>query len=709
MYLTIKLLSACLIGVAFTPSLASEVKSQNGTPPNLILIISDDAGYVDFGFMGSKEIQTPYLDKLAKQGIRFNQAYAGPTCSPSRCGLLSGHYSQRHGFGRNCGARFDEPNDGFPNGVATLPSLLKQNGYTTGAIGKWHQGAVEGVNQPLDLGFDEFWGLLAGGRSYFGNSRGAAAIWRNRTPDPNWVTRESKLPPDPKKGRYITDAMGDEAISMLERFTKQERPFFLFLSFTAPHTPMHAKQQDLDQFPDLPLKRRTQAAMQLAMDRASGRLLERLDELGEADNTYVIFINDNGGSPNSGINGELRDHKGSVYEGGVRVPMILRGPNIPQGKDYDKVVVHRDILPTFLALAGGSIPKGLDGTNLVPYLTNVKTTVPHELIFHRHEGQGVAVRSGDWKLINPKNPGERGKSDPGHWELYNLKSDPSESQDLSEQHPERVVELKEAIANWEKTLTKNRWGQFGKQDRNYFDSFTFSSTVDNNWDNQNAWHKTGDSNHKTRMSCQDLYPNAELVFPLTDTGYKSTNDLYSASGLSAMLNRLEFTGKGQVTLSGNPIRFVSSLSNQFPQISITAGGHATIDLPLESDLPLSFLGEGSVTVSHSLNSPVVTISNQSFHLKCDAQTKVLKLKSTTLYLHSKQVVDGVLMLDSDVHLAVNLIQPPTQKTLILKADKITGEFSNATLKMNGHDYRISIEDARVFIVPVNTNQLQVGE
>ncbi len=435
------------------------------------------------------------------------------------------------------------------------------------------------------------------------------------------------------------------------------------------------------------------------MDRASGRLLERLDQLGEADNTYVVFINDNGGSPNSGSNGHLRAHKGTVYEGGVRVPMILRGPNVPQDKDYGKVVVHRDILPTFLALAGGEIPDGLDGVNLIPHLTKDRITEPHELIFHRHEGQGVAVRSGKWKLINPKNPGERGKNRPGHWELYNLASDPSESEDLSAQHPDRVAELKQAIADWEKTLTKNRWGQFGKQDRNYFDSFTFNSTADGNWFNRNAWHKTGDKKHTAYMSCQDLYPNAALVFPLDVKGYESTNNLYSASGLSAMLNRLEFTGKGRVTLSGNSLRLVSSLSDAQPQMSIPAGGHATIDLPLEADAPLSISGDGSITVSGSLTAPAVTISNRSFHLECDAQTDVMKLKSTTLNLRSKQVVVGEEMLDSGVHLSVNLDQPPAKKTLILKADRITGEFANTGLTMDGRDYRITIEDDRVFIAP----------
>lgn len=692
-------LAACMFVVALSSCLATAAERTDSMLPNFILIISDDAGYIDFGFMGSKEIRTPSLDKLAKQGVRFLQAYAGPTCSPSRCGLLSGHYSQRHGFGRNCGARFDEPNDGFPKGVKTLPALLKSHGYVTGATGKWHQGAAKGVNQPMDLGFDEFWGLLGGGRSYFGKANGAKALLRNGSPDPDWLERSSKIAPDPKKGRYITDAMGDEAISMLERFAKQEKPFFLYLSFTAPHTPMHAKQQDLAQFPNLSPKRRVQAAMQLAMDRASGRLLARLDELGETKNTYIVFINDNGGSPNSGSNGHLRAFKGSVYEGGVRVPMILRGPNIPQGKDYDKVVVHRDILPTFLALAGADLPAGLDGVNLVPHVVGKNTSDPHPMIFHRHEGQGVAVRSGNWKLINPKNPGEQGKNTPGHWELYDLAHDRSESKDISGEHPDRVAKLKQAIADWEKTLTKNRWGQFGKQDRNYFDSFTFDSTSDGNLIARNAWHQTGDDKNKARISCQDLYPNAALVFPLAANGYESTNDLYSASGLSAMLNRLAFTGKGRVTLTGNPIRFVSSLTNQLPAIVVPAEGHAAIDLPLEADAPLSISGEGSIAVSSGLNAPSVAVSNRNFHLECDVQIKVMKLKSTTLHLRSKQVVHGLLTLDSGVHLSVNLKQPPIKKMFILKADRITGRFANPSFKMNGIEYRITIDSGRVFISP----------
>jgi arylsulfatase A-like enzyme len=692
-------LTACILGLAISPCLTSAAESPNGSPPNFILIVSDDAGYVDFGFMGSKEIRTPYLDKLARQGVRFGQAYAGPTCSPSRCGLLSGHYSQRHGFGRNCGARFDEPNDGFPRGVMTLPALLKARGYATGVVGKWHQGAVEGVNQPLDLGFDEFWGLLGGGRHYFGNAGGAAAMWRNRTPDPEWVKRASKIDPDPDKGRYVTDAIGDEAIAMLKRLSAQEKPFYIYMSFTAPHTPLQAKQQDLAQFPDLPPKRRTQAAMQLAMDRASGRLLEHLDQLDEADNTYVVFLNDNGGSLLSGINGPLRAQKGTVYEGGVRVPMILRGPGIPKGTDYDRVVVHRDLLPTFLALAGSDIPHGLDGVNLIPHLVGENTNDPHPMIIHRHVSAGVAVRSGNWKMVNPKNPGEHGKNDPGHWELYDLASDPSESIDLSGRYPDRVDELKQAIADWERTLTKNRWGQFGKQDRNYFDSFTFSSAAGGNWFDQDAWHKTGDSKHTARMSCQDLYPNAVLEFPLTEEGYEATNNLYSASGLNAMLNRLKFTGKGHMTMAGNPLRFVASLAGQLPQIAIPAGGHATLELPLEADAPLTVSGDGAVTISGSFRAPAVTVSNRHFHLECDAHTGVMKLKSTTLNLRSKQVVDGVLALDSGVYLSVNLNQSPTQKTLVLKADRITGAFTNTDLKMNGLDYRVIVDGGRVFIAP----------
>ncbi len=311
----------------------------------------------------------------------------------------------------------------------------------------------------------------------------------------------------------------------------------------------------------------------------------------------------------------------------------------------------------------------------------------------------AACMAAPCKLINPKNPGERGKSDPGHWELYHLDNDPSEATDLSDRHPDRVDQLKRALADWEKALPKNRWGQFGKQDRNYFDSFTFNKAAGGSWFDPDAWHETGEDTQLARMSCQDLYPNAVLIFPLTANGCKATNNLYSASGLSALLNRLDFTGKGEVTLTGNPLRFVSSLSATPPQIVVPAGAHATIDLALQADAPLTVSGGGSLTLSGGLSAPEVRVGNGIFRLECDAQTDLFQLKSTTLELRSKQVVGGELALGLGVHLSVEFERPPAQKTLVLEADEITGAFANTSLKMNGRDYRIHVDGGAVFIAP----------
>jgi arylsulfatase A-like enzyme len=174
--LAVALLASTLVIAAQTVTAADK--------PNFILIITDDAGYADFGFMGSKEMKTPNMDKLAYDGVIFTQAYAGPSCSPSRCALLTGRYQQRYGFGRNCGSSFNGPNNGLPAGVQTIPMDLKKLGYHTAAIGKWHQGATAGVNQPQDVDFDEFWGILSGSRPYFGEAKGPKAIWRGRVPDP---------------------------------------------------------------------------------------------------------------------------------------------------------------------------------------------------------------------------------------------------------------------------------------------------------------------------------------------------------------------------------------------------------------------------------------------------------------------------------------------------------------------------------------------
>ena len=683
------------LGLATVATNQTVLADNNEKKPNILFIISDDAGYVDFGFMGSKVIKTPNLDKLASEGILFTQAYAGPTCSPSRCSLLSGSYQQRAGFGRNCGARFNVPNDGFPAGVATMPQDLKREGYTTGIIGKWHQGAVAGVNQPLDLGFDEFWGFLGGSRSYFGNSRGANALWRGRTPDPDWINRKSEIPNDPKKGRHVTDSMGDEAAGFVNKHAGDKEPFFLYLSFTAPHTPMHAKVQDKAQFPNLEGVRNTQAAMQLAMDRAVGNVIKTLDKKGIRDNTYIVFINDNGGSRHSGSNGPLRDQKGSVYEGGVRVPMIMTGPGLKAGSEYSLPVPHMDLLPTFVALAGGKVNRKIDGKNLIPYITGKNNARPHEEIFYRHTGAGVAYRHMDWKLINPKNPGERGQNKPGSWELYNLADDLSEKNNLATQKPEVVADLKQRLAQFEAKLPKNRWGRFGKQDRNYFDSFTWKSGKDGKWFDKSAWTKSTDTSKSATMSTQDLYADASLIFPLGEQAYTVSNNLYSASGLSAMVNYVHFKGTGKITLDGNALRTINTLAGKAPVIKIDKGGEVNLKLPLIVPGILSVMGEGSLSAT-DLCGNVISVNCDRFDLQGTVDVKKLTLSSDTFSVKTGVKISGELVVGSTTKL--NITETGLKYgAVILTAGKISGSFANKEVTVGSETYLLKQSKNQIII------------
>lgn len=678
--------------------LAGTVYSEK---PNFVIIMSDDAGYVDFGFMGSREFKTPNLDKLAKSGVLFTHAYAGPTCSPSRCAMLTGSYQHRYGFGRNCGARFEEPNDGLPKGVQTLPMDLKKSGYTTGVIGKWHQGAVEGVNQPQDVGFDEFWGLLAGGRNYFGVCTGANAIWRSRTPEPEWVNKKSTVPPDPKKGRYITDAIGDESVDFIKRHADSENPFFLFVSFTSPHTPIQAKSQDMEQFPNLKGVRRKQAAMQFAMDRAVGNILETLEEKSITDKTYVVFLNDNGGSNNSGSNGYLRDIKGSIYEGGIRVPMMISGPGVAKGATYDKQVSHMDLLPTFVNLAGGKLDRAVDGVDLMPFVQGNVEEKPHDELFFRHCKWGVAISTGDWKLVNPINPGEHGTNKPGQWELYNLKNDISEKDNLAEKNPKKVVELKSRIAAWETKISKNRWGQYGKQDRNYFDSFTYNPEKSSNWSVEGAWFDSANIDKPVTLSCQDLYPNAELIFPASKSGrgYTVTNDLFSASGLDAMANRLIFKAKKQrLSILGNSIRLVPSLTGKNPKIDL-GSSVALMQSNLKAEGILNIEGSGALQLYGGMDAETVNVNCVTFGFGFkENKISNLNISCKHFLLGGPIVVDKELVINENCDLVIGY---KIDDKVVIKASKIDGSFKNKTVRIREKDYKILQDETSITIEPIN--------
>ena len=417
------------------------VAEAPGEQPNVIVIITDDAGYADFGFTGCSEIPTPNIDRLAAEGVVCTNGYVSASvCSPSRAGLMTGRYQQRFGHEMNLLAGTTQyATDGLPLDEQTIADRLRGLGYRTGALGKWHLGVAEPY-QPLSRGFDEYVGCLSGSRSFW--------YYDEMPRHGKGVMRQSE-PVHEIPGTYFTDLMADEASSFIMR--NGADPFLLYLSFTAVHTPMHAKEQDLEKFADVtPLRRRKLAAMTASLDRAVGQVLDTLSLMGLSDETLIMFVNDNGGATNNASdNGVYRGMKGSKWEGGIRVPFIVTWPgHLPAGVDYDRPVSTLDILPTAVAAAGGTPGASLDGVNLLPYLSGDEAEPPHDRLFWRRS-VAAAVREGDWKLIRVEG------SEPL---LFNLAEDPSETTDLAARHPQRVAAMSTSLTDWESGLVAPRWG-----------------------------------------------------------------------------------------------------------------------------------------------------------------------------------------------------------------------------------------------------------
>ncbi|MEO0478079.1 MAG: sulfatase [Planctomycetota bacterium] len=411
-------------------------------PPNIVLIVADDAGYVDFGFQGSTTHPTPHLDRLASEGVRFTQAYVtASVCSPSRAGLLTGRYQQRFGHEFNLPGMADEavPPElrGLPLSERTIADHLRAQGYATGLVGKWHLGA-EPRFHPQERGFDEFFGMLEGSDGYHVGK--AKRVLRGRK-----AVAPEELP-------YLTDAFGDEAAGFVARHA--EKPFFLFLSFTAPHTPMQAREDLLAEtraeFETA--ARAKNAAMTRSLDDAVGKVLAALDAHGVADNTLLVFTNDNGGALpyNASDNGSLRGTKGTVLEGGLRVPMLMRWPRrLAAGTEYSHPVSTLDLLPTFDEAARSTIKsdRALDGVSLLPFLTDDDGSRPHETLYWKLNW-GAAIRRGDAKLV--RTPDEQ------TW-LFDLASDPEETTDLSESNPQLAHALGARLEEWEQSLPDPLW------------------------------------------------------------------------------------------------------------------------------------------------------------------------------------------------------------------------------------------------------------
>ncbi|WP_088323804.1 sulfatase-like hydrolase/transferase [Polaribacter tangerinus] len=409
-------------------------KSKLETPkdklPNVIIILVDDAGYVDFGFMGSKDLQTPHIDDLAKSGVIFTDAHVSATvCAPSRAGLITGKYQQRFGFEANGTGGI-----GLSDDVTTIADVFQNNGYNTYALGKWHLGE-ETSDHPNQRGFDEFYGFLAGSRSYFSLEN---------------PSKEKMLQHNGKRvvfDGYMTDVLGDQSVQFVA--DSKEKPFFMYLSYNAVHTPMHAKKEDLEKFKDHP--RQKLAAMTWNLDKNIGKLLTKLDDLGIRENTLIYFLSDNGGAHNNqSSTGVLKGWKGNKFEGGHRVPFVISWPKMVNGNQkFEGLSSSLDIFTTSLSAAKINKPKALqlDGKNLLPYVKGEKKCNPHETLFWRKLEES-AVRKGNFKMIHLQNYGAV---------MYNLNKDLGEINDISKQNKSQLDSMFLSYHIWQQEMKTPLW------------------------------------------------------------------------------------------------------------------------------------------------------------------------------------------------------------------------------------------------------------
>lgn len=413
--------------------------SANGGKPNFIIILADDLGYADLGFNGSKQLRTPNIDKLALTGVTFTNAYvSAPVCSPSRAGLLTGKNQVRFGYDNNLAENqpgFDPEFMGLPLSEKTIANRLKELGYVTGLIGKWHLGDKPKFH-PINRGFDEFWGYTGGGHDYFmaepdGKGYNSPIECNYKTPQP--IT-------------YITDDKGDECVGFIKRHKSES--FFLYASFNAPHAPMQATEDDLNLFKNIKdEKRRKYCAMVYRLDVNVGKIMKALKEEGLSENTVVVFLSDNGGpaDSNASINAPLNGQKGILLEGGIRVPFVVNWPGkIIAGKVINAPVSSLDILPTFVETAGGKISENddLDGVNVLPFILGETNQLPHKSIKWKFT-ISAAIRDGNWKLVRLPDRLPM---------LYNLEEDVSEQNDISIQNPERTKTMLKELGDWDVRL-----------------------------------------------------------------------------------------------------------------------------------------------------------------------------------------------------------------------------------------------------------------
>lgn len=434
--------------------LPAGVAMGNDVPskPNVVVILADDLGYQDLGVQGCPDVPTPNIDSLAANGIRCTDAYVtAPVCSPSRAGLLTGRYQNRFGFEFlvNTGSPvMPGKTMGLHVGEKTIADRMKEQGYVTGCIGKWHVGD-EPEFYPQNRGFDEFYGTLGQGNYY------TPVLMDSRKDD-----KGHKL--EKRDGYYLTDDYNARAVEFINRYKSQ--PFFLYLPHYAVHKPFEATEKYLSRFDKKTFedpRRYAYAGMLSAMDDGVGQVLAALRTNGLEENTLIFFLSDNGGTSGVGCNLPLNGKKGATWEGGIRTPFLVQWKGrLPGGTLYDGLISSMDIFPTAVAAAGGTVSEkwNLDGVNLLPYLTGGKEGSPHDVLFWRF-GTQWAVRSGDWKLLQARE-GRGGTiqiAKEGPVRLFNLKEDKEEKNDLIRSYPEKAAELQSLWNTWEQQLPDPFW------------------------------------------------------------------------------------------------------------------------------------------------------------------------------------------------------------------------------------------------------------
>ena len=425
-------LGALMLVVGITPASAAE-------PPNIVFLLADDLGRADCGFMGGKQIKTPNLDKLAAAGAILDAFYVQPVCSPTRAALLTGRYPMRHGL--QVGVVRPWAQYGLPLEERTLAQALKDAGYSTAIVGKWHLGHFQPEYLPTRRGFDHQYGHYNGALDYFTHIRDGGFDWHKD----DQVCRDAG---------YTTHLLARDAVKFVKD-NAGKKPFFLYVPFNAVHTPLQVPDEYLKPYPNLKDQRLKYAGMLAAMDAAVGQIVAAVEDAGVRKNTLFIFSSDNGGFRPGVVtdNGESRAGKGTLYEGGVRVAAFATWDgHIRAGSTITEPLHIVDWYPTLVTLAGGKLQQklALDGRDIWPTLTQGKPS-PHDAILLNVTPSTGAIRVGNWKLVvhngfdDPDSgvPKKKGKTST---ELFNLKDDPYEKTNLADSQPDRLKELRGKLA-----------------------------------------------------------------------------------------------------------------------------------------------------------------------------------------------------------------------------------------------------------------------